>query len=229
MTDVIATDQQRLAVGTVVDLVTIDPADGPAYRFVTGPVGGASPVYQGHTYAPRPIKIDGIKASGEGAIARPTLTISAIQREVAGQDLRGATVTRLRTLTRYLDGAAEADPTRHWPADRWRVEQLVSRDATEAVWRLVSALDFDRQKLPGRQVLRDVCRWRYRRWDGTAWDYSQAQCPYAGNRYFDASGNATADPTKDRCDRRISGCRLRFAAPAALPYGGFLGVARVRQ
>ena len=233
--NLIVTDQQRLAVGTVVSLYTIDATarGGSVYAFTPGPVNGQAAVYQGVTYAPLPIRITGVKAGGEGAVARPTLTASALDERLLAavmqtDDLRGATATRLRTLTQYLDGETTADPDRHWPAEIWHIEQLIKRDKTEVVWRLASAIDFDRKKLPGRQVLRDVCAWRYRRWTGTRWDYTRAECPYTGTSFFDAEGNAVTAPDKDRCSRRVDGCRLRFP-DQPLPFGGFIGVARVRQ
>jgi len=108
-------DEQRLSVGTVVSLYTLDAsmAGGRVYRFVPGPFNGALVRYDGLVYTPMPISIEGIKYGGQGAVARPTLTISAINRAVVAtllgaDNLRGATLTRLRTLSRYLDGEPAA-------------------------------------------------------------------------------------------------------------------------
>ena len=230
----IATDQQRPDVGTMVNLYTLDATaqGGAVYRFVPGPFDGAAVTYQGHRYSPLPITLTGLHYSGEGAAARPRLTVSALDQSIVaallGTDhLRGATVTRLRTLSRYLDGEADADPARHWPAEVYRIEQLVQHDPDEVVWQLASTLDFDRKQLPGRQVLRDVCSWTYRVWDGTQWDYTHATCPYTGSRYFNREDQAVTTPADDDCSQRVSGCRARFPN-GELPFGGFIGVARVR-
>ena len=82
-------------------------------------------------------------------------------------------------------------------------------------------------RLPGRTVLRDLCAWRYRTWDGSAWDYSAAECPYTGTAYFDGSDTAVNEAEDDVCSRRLSGCRARFGSGSvSLPFGGFAGVLR---
>ena len=244
-------DTQRLNPGTIVSLYTLDATaqGGAVLRFSAGSGGGSEAreavVYQGHRYLPLPVAVSGLKQDGAGPAARPTLKISAVNAATTatllGMDnLRGAQLTRVRTLARYLDGAAEADPTRHWPPEIYRVEALMSRTKTELSWRLASPLDYDRKKLPGRQILRDVCAWSYRRWDGKAFDYSEVLCPYVGDRYFNARDQAVSDPAKDRCSRRLSGCRARYSHRLTfsngqqvqridpLPFGGFPGVGRLQ-
>lgn len=95
-------------------------------------------------------------------------------------------------------------------------------------WQLASPLDLDNKQLPGRQILRDLCAWRYRRWNGAAFDYGDAECPYTGSTYYDREDNVVAAAKDDACSRRLSGCRLRFD-DNQLPFGGFAGVARVRR
>ena len=231
----IRADEQRLDVGAIVSLFTLDASGigGGVLRFVTGPWNAASVRYGGLVYAPVPVDIEGVSYGGNGPAARPKLTLSRLDALVAAAALdtdswRGARLTRLRTLTRYLDGEPEADSDRHWPTDSWIVERLLSRTRAEVVWELASALDFDRRKLPGRQILRDVCAWRYRTWTGAAWDYDHAECPYTGANYFDGEDNAVAAAADDVCSRRLSGCKLRFP-DRVVPFGGFLGVGRTRR
>lgn len=231
----IRADEQRLDAGTLVELFEIDATDigGQRHRFVPGPWNGASVTFQGVTYTPTPVELAGLRHAAAGAPRRPTLKLSRLNAAVAaaavGTDSwRGARLKRLRTFTRYLDGETGADSTRHWPAEIWIVERLASATSAEVVWQLASALDLDDRKLPGRQVLRDVCAWRYRERSGSSWDYSSAQCPYTGGSFFDANDNPVDDPEDDVCSRRLSGCKARFPA-AALPFGGFLGVGRVRR
>lgn len=228
-------DAQRLDVGTIVSLFTLDAtgAGGNVHRYVTGPWEGADVTFAGVTYTAAPIELEGVQYGGDGPLPRPRLSMSRLDATVAAavldaDDWRGAKLTRVRTLTRYLDGEDDADPTRHWPAEIWLVERLARTDKAEVVWQLASPIDIDRRKLPGRQVLRDVCAWRYREWDGTAWDYTKAECPYTGSTFYDVDDQTTANAADDVCSRRLSGCKARFPAND-LPFGGFLGVGRTRS
>ena len=224
-------DGQRLDVGTIVSMFTVEHTDGTVFRFVPGSKDGLVVRYQGHEYLPLPIELTGLTADGAGPAARPSMKISGVNSvhtsTLLGFDnLRGAKVTRLRTLERWLDDSPTADPLRHWPVDIFRVESLASRTKTEIAWVLASPLDFDRKRLPGRQVLRDICSWQYRRWTGEAWDYTNATCPYTGDQYFDNSDGVAGAPAQDVCSRRLSGCRARYGN-APIPFGGFAGVGRV--
>ena len=227
-------DQQRLDLGTVVDLFELDATavGGAVHRFVTGPWNGADVVYGGDTYTASPIELEGLRYRVDGPVPRPRLRMSRLDAVVAAaaigaDDWRGATLKRVRTLARYLDGEPEADPARHWPAEVFLVERLADADSETVVWQLASPIDIDRRKLPGRQILRDVCSWRYREWNGAAWVYTHAECPYTGARFFDADDQPTAAAADDVCSRRLSGCKARFPAND-LPFGGFLGAGRVR-
>ena len=70
-------------------------------------------VWAGNTYQRFPIKAEGF-AFRQGQLPRPTLTVSNalgtitaillnVNTTTAGNDLTGATVTRIRTLARFLD------------------------------------------------------------------------------------------------------------------------------
>ncbi len=229
----IRADEQRLSVGSIVELFELDAraVGGMLRRFVSGPWNGAAVMYGGNEYSATPIEIDGIRFGGS-LTQRPTLKISRLDAVVAAavvgtEQWRGATLSLTRTLTRYLDGETGADPDRHWPTETWLVERMLSAGKAEVVWQLASPLDIDGVQLPGRQILRDVCAWRYRERSGGAWVYGRAECPYTGAKYFDANDDAVTDPDDDVCSRRLSGCKARFPG-ASLPFGGFLGVGRVR-
>jgi len=231
----IRADEQRLALGAVVSLYTIDATSlgGDMHRFTPGVRTGQLLTYQGLGYRPMPIDVDGIDYKSDGAASRPTLTVSRLDTPFVAaalslDDLRGATVKRLRTLERYLDGQTEADPSRHWPEESWRIESLQRQTRESLVWILAAPLDLEGLRLPRRQVLRDICAWRYRRFDAAAskWDYSEAECPYTGAVYYDADDQGVADARADRCSRRLTGCCARFPH-GDLPFGGFIAVGRV--
>lgn len=228
-------DEQKLSVGTVVNLYTIDatPIGGDLYRFVPGPRDHQQVTYQGHVYDPIPIEIEGISYGGEGPASRPTMTISRLDATfmaavIQKDNLRGAHVSRLRTLDKYLDGAPAADSDRHWPKEVYFVERLARQSRNQVVWQLTNPIDIDKKKLPGRQILRDVCTWRYRHFTEGAFDYSHALCPYTGTQYFNDKDQPVNKPTEDVCSRRPSGCKLRYPG-SPLPYGGFIGVSRMRH
>ncbi len=236
MSELIASDQQRLDVGVVVSLFRIDVPGVGNIRFVPGTRDNDTVKFQQETYFPIPIAFGGLKYDSSGPAARPTMTISALDETtievlIGTDNLRGATVTRLRTLEKYLDDGTAPDPTRHWPREVFRIEGLRQRTRTEVSWSLASPLDYDKKKLPGRQVLRDICGWQYRHWTGQVWDYANVLCPYVGTDYYDRFDNPVATAAEDECSRRLSGCRRRFDGSnfGTLPFGGFVGVARVQQ
>ncbi len=70
-------------------------------------------VWAGNTYQRFPIQAEGFQY-GKGQLPRPTLTVSnalgtitaillSVNSTTTGNDLTGATVTRIRTLARFLD------------------------------------------------------------------------------------------------------------------------------
>ena len=228
-------DEQRFDPGALVELFEIDAraVGGHRHRFVPGPWNGAPVTFGEAVYTPTPVNLSGLGHAAGGPELRPTLRLSALNATIANAALgteswAGATLTRLRTFTKYLDGAAEADPARHWPAEVWVVARLASATKHEVLWQLASPLELEGRMLPGRQVIRDVCAWRYREWDGTTWHDTRAECPYSRDEYFDAGDNPVTEPEQDVCSRRLSGCKARFP-DQALPFGGFPGVGRVRR
>lgn len=228
-------DEQRLAVGKIVTLYKIDATaiNGGVLRYTPGDAGGDPVSFGASAYTPLPIKMSGLKYDGSGPPPRPSLTVGAANNTIIlallrVDNLRGAAVTRIRTLERYLDGQPGADGNKHWPKEIYLVEGLASRTRREVSWTLASPLDYDRVKLPGRQILRDVCAWEYRQWDGAQWNYAQATCPYTGGNFFNASDEAVNTAAEDKCSRRLSGCRKRFPA-TDLPFGGFVGAGRLRR
>ena len=226
-------DEQKLSVVAQVELITIDarPIGGSQIRITPAPRNGAAVVYKGLSYQPLPLRITGVRYGGKGGAGEPTLEVAvedtALLALVAADDnLTGAVVSRLTTMETYLDGAPGADTTQHWPEQKWRIETRIGRDEKTIRWRLASPLTLDGAMIPRRQALRDVCGWEYRRWSGTAWVVSRAECPYRGAAYFDIQNRPTTDPARDVCNRRISGCQKRYPNNAVLPFGGFVGLGR---
>ncbi len=229
--------QQAASLDAKVELWTLDGTSHGAgvLRWTSGTVSDQPVVFAGNTYPPTPIEADGFEWSGSGPLPTPRLRIANVNLVITGllqqfNDLVGATVTRLRTLTRFLDGQPGADPTAHWPLDVYRVERKSAQNKVYVEWELAAAMDQEGRLVPGRQVTR-LCDQRYRVWDPDTqtFDYSQATCPYVGAASFDRFGNPVASGADDVCNKQLtSGCKVRFGDNAILPFRGFPGVARAR-
>ncbi len=182
-------------------------------------------VWQGLTYNPLPIIAEGFAVSAKGQAPRPKLRVaninglfSAVVHE--SNDLVGCKVTRKRTLQKYLDAVnfvggvnPTANPDQHFPDDLFFVEQKLSENRYVIEWELVSAFDLSDAQLPYRQVIKNTCVWKYR----------GPECGYTGANYD--KDDLPCDPGQDFCNKRLSGCKVRFG-DGTLPYGAFPGAVR---
>lgn len=195
---------------------------------------GESVIFGGVTYSPVDCEFTGFETNAGGQLPRPKIRVgnanSAFQALVNQYgDLVGCTVSRVRVFERFLDGRPGADPTQYYGPDTFRIEQKLDENAIYIEWDLSASIDQESKMIPGRQVIRDTCMWRYRIYnpDTTSFDYSKAQCPFAGNQYFDRFDQPTT-AANDEPSRRYSCCKARFGN-GPYPFGGFLGAARVRR
>tara|TARA_Y100000592_G_scaffold85256_1_gene136994 strand:- start:651 stop:1544 length:894 start_codon:yes stop_codon:yes gene_type:complete len=181
-------------------------------------------VFNSQTYTRIPIKAEGFEYSNTGTLPRPTLSISnldgtmttlllLVNATTAGNDLGGAEVRRIRTLKKYLDGESAADPNARWPEERWFVDRKASESRDSVTFELASKFDLAGQKIPKRQVIANVCQWKYR----------SSECSYTGTNYFDVNGNSVSTEAEDVCGKRVASCKLRFGDTAELPFGSFPG------
>jgi lambda family phage minor tail protein L len=149
-------------------------------------------------------------------VANVTGTITALV--LTYQDLIGAKITRKRTLAKYLDaqnfpGAlnATADPSAEFADDMYYVDRK-SRETRDVVeFELAASFDLEGVSLPRRQIVQNVCPWRYR----------ASECSYTGSSYFDANDQSVSSSAQDICGKRLSSCQARFGQSAELPFGGF--------
>ena len=116
----IITDLQKINPSAIIELFSITTeaalhGSAATYRFHSGTnrVGNGDIIWAGNTYIKMPIQAEGF-AFTKGQLPRPTLTVSNalgsitaillnVNSVTTGNDLTGATVTRIRTLARYLD------------------------------------------------------------------------------------------------------------------------------
>ena len=181
-------------------------------------------VFGGETYQRIPVKAEGFEYTNTGTLPRPTLTVSNLGSEITsillvvnqttrGNDLGGAEVRRIRTLKKYLDGESAADPNVQFPQERWFVDRKASETRDAVSFELASKFDLAGQKIPRRQVVANVCQWKYR----------SSECSYTGSNYFDVNGNSVSTLAQDVCGKRVDSCKLRFGNNGQLPFGSFPG------
>jgi lambda family phage minor tail protein L len=227
---------QSLNPGEIISLFRIDVSSvgGGILYFVQGAETDKKIKFGGIEYQPIDVEFDGLEVTGQGALPSPTLRLSntdGIAQSMINTfgDLLGCEVRRIRTFKKHLDGEVAAEPSAFFGPDVFLVERKVTENQVYIEWELSAAIDQEGRMIPGRQVIRDTCLWRYRAWDAgnVRFDYSKAQCPYTGDDYFDEN-NLPTTISKDRPSRTIACCKLRFGEDAPLPFGGFPGAGRVR-
>ena len=181
-------------------------------------------VWNGNSYVRLPIKAEGFEYSNTGTLPRPTLTISnldgvmttlllLVNATTAGNDLGGATVKRIRTLKKYLDGEAAADPHAKFPDEVWYVDRKANESRDSVSFELASKFDLAGVMIPKRQIIANICQWRYR----------STECGYTGSNYWNINDQSVGTLAEDKCGKRLSSCKLRFGATAELPFGSFPG------
>ena len=181
-------------------------------------------VFDGDTYSRIPIKADGFEYTNTGTLPRPTLTISNLSSTIsallllvnattAGNDLGGAEVRRIRTLKKYLDGESAADPNAQFPQEVWFIDRKAAETRDFVTFELASKFDLAGQKIPKRQIIANICQWKYR----------SSECSYTGTDYYDVNGYEVSTEAQDVCGKRVASCKLRFGENAELPFGSFPG------
>jgi lambda family phage minor tail protein L len=229
----ITSEIQKLAPSAVVEMFVLDTTNigGDVYRFHAGTNGLRQRlVWQGETYEPFPVQVTGFEFNGSGQMPRPKMVVANVTGLITAmvllyQDLLGAKLTRKRTLARYLDAVnfpggtnATADATAEFQDDIFFIDRktLENRDVVE--FELAAAFDLNGVKLPRRQVIQNVCPWKYR----------GAECSYTGTTYFDVNDNPVGTLALDVCGKRLASCEKRFGANNELPFGGFPAAGLIR-
>lgn len=223
----ITADVQTLEPGNWVELFEVDAQDigGDVYRFHQ--YGGGSITFQGLEYDPWPIKSEGFEMTGDGKQPLPVLSLANVNGYIGSlciylQDLVGAKVTRRRTLSKYLDGQPEADPTEELSPDIFHVERKLSDDNEMVQFELASSLDFEGQQIPRRQVIANTCSWL------TIGGYRGPYCGYNGPPVADEFDNPTNSALRDKCGGLVRSCKMRFGENNELNHGSFPAAGLIR-
>jgi lambda family phage minor tail protein L len=229
----ISSEIQKLAPSSVIELFVLDLAifgQGPV-RFHAGTNAlQQRVVWQGNAYEPFPIEVEGFEFNGNGQVPRPRLRVANVTGAITAlvltyQDLLGAKITRKRTLAKYLDAVnfsggsnPTADPLAEFADDIYYVDRK-SRETRDVVeFELAASFDLEGVTLPRRQIVQNVCPWRYR----------GSECGYTGSNYFNANDQSVVSSIQDICGKRLASCQVRFGQNAELPFGGFPAAGLIR-
>ena len=169
-------------------------------------------VWNSQSYIRLPLEASGFDYTSSGSLPRPTLTVSNIGSSITtlllqvnlitpGNDLGGAKVVRIRTLKKYLDGEATADPHAKFPDEIWYVDRKSSETRAAVEFELASKFDLAGIMLPKRQIVANICQWKYR----------GAECGYNVAQYYDVNDNLVVSAANDVCGKKLSSCNIRFA------------------
>ena len=228
MNEDIAVELQKLEPSAIIEVFQLDASSfgGDIYYFHAGTNNLTQNItWQGQEYVAYPIQITGFDFSAGGQLPRPKLVASNVTGIItalvlAYKDLLGAKVTRKRTMVKYLDGINFAggvnpteDQTAEFPNDIYYIEHKVAENKQLVEFELAASFDVQGVKLPRRQIIQNICPWKYR----------SAECSYAGTNYFDKNDNSVGSLSLDVCGKRLSSCEVRFGESNELPYGGFSG------
>lgn len=133
---------QRLSISSIIDMVELDISPitsniNDKFYFhnglnssVKGIDEAGSIIWQGLTYTTFPYELSGLEYSSSGALPRPRLKLGQIHNYIGSllyqyNNLLGAKVTRIRTLSKFLDGI-------NFPTPRNLIEY--SQDYSNSVW-----------------------------------------------------------------------------------------------
>ena len=151
-------------------------------------------VFNNHTYLALPIEADGFEYKGDGGLPRPSVRIANLQGNISaillginefnfGNDLIGARFTRVRTLSRFLDGSnwesgtnpyGTPNPSETMPSEIYYVDRKVAENRDFVEFELVSSFDMAGVRAPKRQALSNLCQW----------EYKSKECGYTGSDKF---------------------------------------------
>ena len=129
--------------------------------------------WQDNFYLRFPIQASGF-AFQRGQLPRPKIIISnatglissillTVNETTTGNDLTGATVTRIRTLAKFLDAAnfadgtnATADPNAEFPQEIYVVDRKSTETREVVEFELAAPTDLAGVRIPGRQATRSI-------------------------------------------------------------------------
>lgn len=216
--DVSTLQPQAIVEMFVFDATAIVPGT-PILRWHPGTQVDRDPiVWNGVTYEPYPMEVEGFEQSAVGKLPRPKLRASNIGGSLGAfinsiKDGLGAKITRRRTFAKYLDavnfpaGNPHADPNAHFEDEIFYLSRKLNENPIFMEFELAVPFDIMGVRLPRRQVIAGTCTWQYR----------SAECSYAGAPIL----NDPVFPGVDKCGKTLASCKLRFGANGILRTSAF--------
>lgn len=156
--------------------------------------------YGGTPYVPLPVEASGFEFNGDGTLPRPTIRFANLQSQITmlllgvnqitpGNDLSGARVKRIRTLSRFLDsdnwengvnpyGNPDSGANAQFPEEVYYIDRKVTETRDFVEFELISSFDMGDAKAPRRLVMQNLCQW----------EYKGKECGYSGSNAFDVTG-----------------------------------------
>lgn len=158
------------------DLYGVNVGADSVYRFCAM-INGTNPVvWQGNSYQPLPIKMEGFEEKSDGRLPRPTFTIANPEGLFSkivhsNQDFANCKITRKRTYVRFLDEEnfqaginpfGKSDSNSHLVDDIYFINRKTEESKQVIQFELVSALELEEAFVPARVVLSGYCNFTYR-------------------------------------------------------------------
>ena len=172
-------DLQAINPSAIIELFTLQLSTAlhganTIYRFHAGSNLNATGkiVWATNEYLRFPIQASGF-AFQKGQLPRPRISISnatglissillSVNETTTGNDLTGATVTRIRTLAKFIDAVnfadgtnATADPTAEFPQEVYSIDRKSGENREVVEFELAAPTDLMGIKIPKRTATRD--------------------------------------------------------------------------
>ena len=178
--DAIVSNLQNTNPSAIIELFTLALDNSlhgatTVYRFHAGTSlkDNGEIIWNGNSYQRFPIQAEGF-AFQKGQLPRPTLTVSnalgtitaillSVNSTTTGNDLTGATVTRIRTLAKFLDAAnfpsnvnpyGTPDPTAEFPQEIYKIDRKSAENREIVQFELAAVFDLAGIRSPKRQCTR---------------------------------------------------------------------------
>jgi len=179
-TTAIVSNLQNINPSAIIELFTLQLDNNlhgatTVYRFHAGTSlkDNGEIIWNGNSYQRFPIQAEGF-AFQKGQLPRPTLTVSnalgtitaillSVNNTTTGNDLTGATVTRIRTLAKFLDAAnfpsnanpyGTPDPTAEFPQEIYKIDRKSAENREIVQFELAAVFDLAGIRAPKRQCTR---------------------------------------------------------------------------
>jgi|TARA_R100001163_G_scaffold59732_1_gene48627 lambda family phage minor tail protein L len=179
-TAAIVSDLQNINPSSIIELFTLTTTaalhgSASTYRFHAGSSlnSNGEIVWAGNSYQRFPVEASGFKYQ-KGQLPRPTLTVSnalgtitsillTVNQTTTGNDLTGATVTRIRTLAKFIDAVNFAggtnpygtpDPTAEFPQEIYLIDRKSQENREIVSFELATPSDMAGVRAPKRQCTR---------------------------------------------------------------------------